>query len=303
MGCAYDCLVSAPSTPPLRVRPRTPPALRPMPLLRLPEPFDHPDWLFEVKHDGFRALAHIDGHHCDLVSRNGHTFKHWPQLCEELAHAVKAHDAVIDGEIVCLDARGPQQLQEPAVPARVALLLRVRSARSGRRRPARVAARRAEATAAPTDPVSADAAAVRGPRRGTREGLLRGRVCARPRGHRGQARERSLPCGRHEHQLVQDQESRVHADDRAPRTLRAPNRVRASAVRCCASRKPKTASLCPVPHRVPQPSPEVLDQHQIDQTLPAQTLRGTGFFPAPALFARDLGTSVSRRAAPAGSSS
>jgi hypothetical protein len=40
------------------------------------------------------------------VSRNGHTFKHGPHLCEELAHAVKAHDAVIDGEIVCLDARG-----------------------------------------------------------------------------------------------------------------------------------------------------------------------------------------------------
>jgi hypothetical protein len=71
-----------------------------MPLLRLAQPFDHPDWLFEVKHDGFRALAHIDGHHCHLVSRNGHTFKHWPQLCE-LAHATKAHNAVIDGEIVC----------------------------------------------------------------------------------------------------------------------------------------------------------------------------------------------------------
>ena len=40
------------------------------------------------------------------MSRNGHTFKHWPQLCEELAHAVRAHDAVIDGEIVCLDALG-----------------------------------------------------------------------------------------------------------------------------------------------------------------------------------------------------
>jgi hypothetical protein len=39
------------------------------------------------------------------VSRNGHTFKHWPQLCEELAHAV-THDAVVDGEIVCLDAPG-----------------------------------------------------------------------------------------------------------------------------------------------------------------------------------------------------
>jgi bifunctional non-homologous end joining protein LigD len=41
-----------------------------------------------------------------LVSRTRHTFKHWPHLCEELAHAVRAHDAVIDGEIVCLDARG-----------------------------------------------------------------------------------------------------------------------------------------------------------------------------------------------------
>jgi hypothetical protein len=40
------------------------------------------------------------------VSRNAHTFKHWPQLCEELAHAVKAHDAIIDEEIVCLDTRG-----------------------------------------------------------------------------------------------------------------------------------------------------------------------------------------------------
>jgi ATP-dependent DNA ligase len=27
-------------------------------------------------------------------------------VCEELAHAVRAHDAIIDGEIVCLHARG-----------------------------------------------------------------------------------------------------------------------------------------------------------------------------------------------------
>lgn len=32
-----------------------------MRLLRVPEPFDHPDWMFELKMDGFRALAHIDG--------------------------------------------------------------------------------------------------------------------------------------------------------------------------------------------------------------------------------------------------
>jgi hypothetical protein len=32
-----------------------------MPLVRIPEPFDHPDWVYEVKHDGFRALAYVEG--------------------------------------------------------------------------------------------------------------------------------------------------------------------------------------------------------------------------------------------------
>ena len=73
-----------------------------MRLLRIPKPFDHPDWLYEVKFDGFRALAHVTGHHCQLVSRNGHVFKSWPYLAEEIAHAVRARNAVLDGEIVCL---------------------------------------------------------------------------------------------------------------------------------------------------------------------------------------------------------
>ena len=41
-----------------------------------------------------RALAHVTGHHCQLVSRNGHPFKSWPYLAEEIAHAVRAHGAV-----------------------------------------------------------------------------------------------------------------------------------------------------------------------------------------------------------------
>jgi bifunctional non-homologous end joining protein LigD len=77
-----------------------------MPLIRVPEAFDHPDWLFELKHDGFRALAVIDGHRCRLVSRGGHVFKQWPLLAEEVAHAVRAHRAVLDGEIVCLRPNG-----------------------------------------------------------------------------------------------------------------------------------------------------------------------------------------------------
>ena len=33
-----------------------PSPLRPMRLLRIPEPFDHPDFVYEVKFDGFRAI-------------------------------------------------------------------------------------------------------------------------------------------------------------------------------------------------------------------------------------------------------
>jgi len=77
-----------------------------MRLLRVPEAFDHPDFIFEPKLDGFRALAHVRGHRCELVSRNGHTFRQWPQLSEEIAHAVRAFSCVLDGEICCLDPDG-----------------------------------------------------------------------------------------------------------------------------------------------------------------------------------------------------
>jgi bifunctional non-homologous end joining protein LigD len=36
----------------------------PMPLGQQSKPFDDPDWLYEIKHDGFRALALIDRGYC-----------------------------------------------------------------------------------------------------------------------------------------------------------------------------------------------------------------------------------------------
>ena len=56
-------------------------------------------------HD-FRALAHVEGHHCTLVSRNSNIFKSWPQLAEEIAHSIRAHSAILDGEICCLEPDG-----------------------------------------------------------------------------------------------------------------------------------------------------------------------------------------------------
>ena len=96
-----------------------------MRLLRVPEPFDHPEWLYEVKFDGFRALAHVNGHHCQPSSRNAHVFKSWPQLAEEIAHAVRAHSAVLDGEMVCVGPDGCSRFRDLLFRTRVAVLRRV----------------------------------------------------------------------------------------------------------------------------------------------------------------------------------
>jgi bifunctional non-homologous end joining protein LigD len=80
------------------------PRITPERLARLPEPFDHPDWLFELKWDGFRALAYVESGACRLVSRNDHTVKTFPGLCESVAGAVGLHAAILDGEIVALDS-------------------------------------------------------------------------------------------------------------------------------------------------------------------------------------------------------
>lgn len=69
------------------------------------QPFDHPDFLFELKHDGFRALAHIWDGKCELVSRKRNSYKSFMELRKNLAK-LKVKNAVIDGELVCLDSEG-----------------------------------------------------------------------------------------------------------------------------------------------------------------------------------------------------
>jgi ATP-dependent DNA ligase len=55
-----------------------------MPLGRTCDPFCHPEWLFEVKWDGFRSLAYVDKGNCRLISRNGNQFKSFPALADSL---------------------------------------------------------------------------------------------------------------------------------------------------------------------------------------------------------------------------
>ena len=47
------------------------PRIRPMRLRLVRQPFDDPDFIFELKHDGFRGLLYVDRDYAWLVSRKG----------------------------------------------------------------------------------------------------------------------------------------------------------------------------------------------------------------------------------------
>jgi bifunctional non-homologous end joining protein LigD len=74
-------------------------------------PFDHSDYLFELKYDGFRALACIENSRCRLISRHGHEFGSFSQLEKSIETAVTGR-TVLDGEIVCLDGEGRPQFED-----------------------------------------------------------------------------------------------------------------------------------------------------------------------------------------------
>jgi len=89
-----------------------------------------PDWLFEIKWDGVRSLCYVKDGKVKLVSRNGNVMDHqYPELLA-LPHALKATQAIVDGEIVVLEPSGRSsfpllQKRISAIdPARIAHLVR-----------------------------------------------------------------------------------------------------------------------------------------------------------------------------------
>ena len=64
-------------------------------------------WEFEPKWDGYRALGYIRGGEAKLVSRNGNDLTgRFAPVVKELPKALRTPDAVVDGEVVALDAHG-----------------------------------------------------------------------------------------------------------------------------------------------------------------------------------------------------
>ena len=73
------------------------------------EPFSDPDWLFEVKWDGYRVEAVIrDGRSRIWTRRRQDAATYFPDLAGE-ASWIEAREAIVDGEVVALDEAGRPQ--------------------------------------------------------------------------------------------------------------------------------------------------------------------------------------------------
>jgi bifunctional non-homologous end joining protein LigD len=70
-------------------------------------------WTFEVKFDGYRALAYIRGGECRLVSRNGNDLTgRFAEVARALVKAVRSPNAVVDGEVARIDPAGRTSFSE-----------------------------------------------------------------------------------------------------------------------------------------------------------------------------------------------
>jgi bifunctional non-homologous end joining protein LigD len=83
-----------------------PTSIHPMLATAIEEPFDGEDWLFEIKWDGYRAIAFIQNGKVRLVSRNQNELTHRYSELKDLPRFVKAKTAILDGEVVALDDQG-----------------------------------------------------------------------------------------------------------------------------------------------------------------------------------------------------
>jgi bifunctional non-homologous end joining protein LigD len=96
-------VVQASSSPVMRPMPAT---IHPMLAESVEKAFDGAEWLFEIKWDGYRAIAFLEDGKVRLVSRNQNDLTpRYPEL-KDVARLIKAKTAILDGEVVALDADG-----------------------------------------------------------------------------------------------------------------------------------------------------------------------------------------------------
>jgi bifunctional non-homologous end joining protein LigD len=74
-------------------------------------PGDDHKWAYEIKWDGVRAIAYVEGGRMRLEARSGRDITpRYPEL-RELGRALAGREAVLDGEVVAFDAEGRPSFQ------------------------------------------------------------------------------------------------------------------------------------------------------------------------------------------------
>jgi bifunctional non-homologous end joining protein LigD len=70
------------------------------------DPFDGAQWMFEPSYDGLRGFLHTSADGCAIRSQWITRFEGYAELCDRVARVTGAREAILDGDIVSLDARG-----------------------------------------------------------------------------------------------------------------------------------------------------------------------------------------------------
>jgi bifunctional non-homologous end joining protein LigD len=85
--------------------------VKPMLTTLVDEPFDDDRWFFELKWDGYRAIAVIEKDAVTLTSRNGKDLLHQFPEMNDLPTAFRSIPVVVDGELCVLDEEGRPSFQ------------------------------------------------------------------------------------------------------------------------------------------------------------------------------------------------
>lgn len=80
------------------------------------KPFNKEGWVFEIKWDGYRAIAYKD-RRVDLISRGHQSYNtRFPEIVQALSKLPGRF--IVDGEIVVLDAKGRSQFESGQISKR-----------------------------------------------------------------------------------------------------------------------------------------------------------------------------------------
>lgn len=84
----------------------SPPLIDPVVPVPRTDPFDGAQWMFEPSYDGLRGFLYRSADGCTIRSQWIERLEGYAELCERVARVIGGREAILDGAIVSLDARG-----------------------------------------------------------------------------------------------------------------------------------------------------------------------------------------------------